>query len=681
MDRLRELWDLVWLAPRWVKIVVPMAVALLIVGAAAGAGKLERGGSSNDEPSGGAIADGPQAERGARAEQKRSRNERQQDRGRERRREQKREARRELVARDRATPARRLVADETLDRLREAACPARYGGASSESPRASKLEQDARRGRFRVIEGHKPRLVAPVNWHIDPFDSVKFQGKLQNMSWLDSLFRAYQRGDLGALRQARGLVLDWIRNNRRRVRRLPKKAWGDKVSGDRAPRIAYLARAATCEGMLKPEQGRQLLASVERHARFLSDPINHAPSNHGLFVDLGLTRLARQLPFMPNASAWKQLGAKRFERTLRRRLVEKEGLWLEHSANYQLVAIGLLRDFLGASRGEGDPPQLFTRMKRVAGWLTMPDDELVLLGDTHQRPVGEAVLNRAGKAEGLLWLPRSGLAVVRRQEPAAYLSTAATFFSGVHKHSDELTFDLYDRGHRIVSDSGTYAKDPGRWRDFSRSAEAHSVLTVDGQSYTREREAAYGSGLTAAGSGAGWFAIQGTNPLLLRAGVRHRRTILYRPGFALVVIDEARSDRRHVYRRFFQLGGEITAKPRKTAVRLEAKRFVGELHSDASVAEKRQLVRADGDGPAGYLFPNFRERVPRSTVIYRSVGKDVDHVATFGLHQREPARAELIGASARRARIGVSVEGAPRYQLIVERDGKRLSVSRRPANR
>ena len=677
MDRLWDLWYRFWWAPRWVKVALPVVVVVSVVVAAGVASRLTGVAEPSMDQARGAVTGGAtDDERGADAQAPAAATEQPKKRGRKERRAQKREARQALIARDRATPARQLVADETLDGLEAAACPARFGGTSSSSPEARAQQQAARSGRFQVLEGQQTRLIVPVKWHMDPFESVKFQGKLQNMSWLDPLFRAYQRGDVGALRQARGLVLDWIRNNRRRGGGLPKKAWGDKVSGDRAPRIAYLVRAATCEEILDRVESRQLLASVERHARFLSDPINHAPSNHGLFVDIGLTQLARQLPFMPSSSSWRQLALERFDRTLRRRIIETEGLWLEHSANYQLVAIGLLRDFLGADRGDGELGELLKRMKRVAGWLTMPDDQLVLLGDTNRRRVGEAVLNRARNAEGLLFLPRSGLAVVRRQEPAAYLSTAATFFSGVHKHSDELTFDLFDRGQRIVSDSGNFTKDRGSFREFSRSPAAHSVLTVDGQSFTRERGAAYGSGLTAAGSGAGWYAIQGTNPLLESGGVRHRRTLLYRPGFALIVVDEARSESRHVYRRYFQLGAEITARPRKSAVKLEAKRFSGELRSDATAREKTQILKPEGDGPAGYLFPSFRQKVPRSTVMYRTVGKDIDHVATFSLARRDSVSAKLIGASASRARIAVSVGETEQDQLILERNGKGITITR-----
>ena len=104
----------------------------------------------------------------------------------------------------------------------------------------------------------------------------------------------------------------------------------------------------------------------------------------------------------------------------------------------------------------------------------------MLLGDTNLRSVSQSVLEEARNDDGLRWLPRSGLAIVKQGDPAAFPSMAATFFSKTRKHSDSLTFALFDRGQRIVSDTGNFENDPGPFRDYARSAPAHSVLTVDG---------------------------------------------------------------------------------------------------------------------------------------------------------------------------------------------------------
>ena len=93
----------------------------------------------------------------------------------------------------------------------------------------------------------------------------------------------------------------------------------------------------------------------------------------------------------------------------------------------------------------------------------------------------------------------------------------------------------------IVNDTGLYHKDPGEIRDYVVSNRAHSGLVVDGLDLpVADPSLAYGSGLTAAGDGDGWYAIEGRNRLLGGQGVAHRRLFLYRPGVALVIVDDLR---------------------------------------------------------------------------------------------------------------------------------------------
>ena len=182
-------------------------------------------------------------------------------------------------------------------------------------------------------------------------------------------------------------------------------------------------------------------------------------------------------------------------------------------------------------------------MKRAAAWFVEPDDEMTQFGDSYLFRVPPWGLRIADRLRGLEAFPRAGFAFVRapgRDEAGdGYLGVASDFHNTTHKHADELSFELYDHGHRIVSDTGLYHKDPGRIRDFVLSARAHSVLTVDRQGFPiLDPSKAYGSGLVGTGRGDGWFAIEGTNPLLRDQGVRHTRLFLYRPGEALVVVDD-----------------------------------------------------------------------------------------------------------------------------------------------
>ena len=78
----------------------------------------------------------------------------------------------------------------------------------------------------------------------------------------------------------------------------------------------------------------------------------YSPSNHGLSVDLGLGLLARYAPFMPGASRWDALSQRRFRLTLLRRLQTTEGVWQEHSPEYQILVTKVLDTFVRATDPE-----------------------------------------------------------------------------------------------------------------------------------------------------------------------------------------------------------------------------------------------------------------------------------------------------------------------------------------
>lgn len=271
---------------------------------------------------------------------------------------------------------------------------------------------------------------------------------------------------------------------------------------------------------------------------------------------------------------------------------------------------------------------------------------------------------------------RSGYAVVKL--PHSYLGVKASFHFTTHKQGDDLNFELYDRGHRIVTDTGLYDYDFDRWEQYSRSSRAHSVLTVDGVDFPYDdQKLAYGSGIRATGRGAGWYAVLGTNPLLRLQGVRHRRLFLYRPGRALLVVDMVRAARRHVYRRYFQLGPDVNKRGRGAGLALSAPGFRGSLREDGE-PERRQATRGARHPISGWSFPDYRQRVPRWTVVYRSVAASANYLSTLGLDGRDSPRARLLRASARRVRVVLSARDGRRSVIAVSRRGHNLEVSRRP---
>lgn len=521
--------------------------------------------------------------------------------------------------------------------LASAGCPA-PNRIEVEGIRPQKVER-AKRGVFSVFHT-ATRLEPPVDWALDPLGAHRFRQNLHKLRYLTPLLSAYELdADTRALRQATDVALDWVEQNPLGGEGVSVEAWTDKVVGDRVPILAFTTRAAACEELLDPNDANALLDSLRRHGKFLADPDNYVPDNHGLFADSGLFLLADYLPFVDDAEEWRRLALDRFEQTLTGRLAD--GIWLEHSTAYQFFVLEALEDLAGFA-DEPRLDRLVARMRAAAAWLVMPDGEMTQFGSSNLEPVPRWTLERGRQLEGMRVFDDAGFAVVRSGgEPPdeGYLAVTAGFHNLVHKQADELSFELYDRGHRIVTDTGLYHKDPGPERDFVLSAAAHSVLAVDGETFPIADSAnAYRSAIIAGGEGDGWYAIAGRNPLLEQQGARHKRLFLYRPGEALVIVDRVQADVQHTYSRYLQLGPDIEIDPRGARkVELRARGFAGSLHdAPAGVPASRSTARGSEDPLAGWTSPDFRRFVPRWTVGIDSEAEDVTHVATIALDGDAP---------------------------------------------
>jgi hypothetical protein len=534
------------------------------------------------------------------------------------------------------------------------------------------------RARNHRYEVHRAtlKLKPPVNWARDPYGSRRFRGALNTLGWLDVLFYDFRmNGRRKSLRQARDLALDWIRANPPGSRRTDR-TWDDRISATRATYLAYAMRASGCRGLLNRAKKRRLSRAIVHHGQLAASSKHYRPTNHGLFVDTNLILLNRAVANLAEGRGWGKKAKRRFGRTLRGRVIEDEGFWLEHSAFYQL-AIRKEVEFFRKLVDGGALRPLYRRMTDVAGWFVEPDDRLVLLGSTNQKTVPQDIRQEAAGDAGLRWLRRSGLAFVK--SAGAYLSFAATFFNGSHKHSDDLSFDLYDAGRRIVTDSGEYDKDGGRWGRFAVSPQAHSTLTVDAKGFGRDGRRSYGSGMLARGRGDGWFAILGNNPLTRRHGAGHERLMLYRPGLALLVVDRVRSRGLHTYRRYFQLAPGITADRAAKGVELSDGAWHGRLEDETRRGDPRlSLVRGKRDPILGFEFPQFRQRVARPVAVLRTTGRDLDHLAALGVDPSRPVEAKLIRANLGRTTVRLSVAGGPPSLVDVRRADRSLDVSVEP---
>jgi Heparinase II/III-like protein/Heparinase II/III N-terminus len=536
----------------------------------------------------------------------------------------------------------------------------------------------ARSGTFQVFGPDPTELSPPIDWTADPLGAHRYRQNLHKLRFLSPLLAGYREtGNRDDLSLALAIALDWVEQNGRAAPDTPMEAWADKVVGDRVPFLAYLLRVSACEGLATAQGRGALLAALEEHGRVLASGERYVPDNHGLFVDLGLLRLVRFLPFLPARDEWSALARSRFEQTLRARLAD--GIWLEHSSAYQFLVIRAVERMLDVHGADAELSELLAEMRAAASWLVRPDGELAQFGDSNLEPVPDWALAEASETSGLSAHLRAGLAFVRADGPdgvTGYLAVTDGFHNLTHKHADELSFELFDRETAIVTDTGLYDKDPGPIRDFVVSNRAHSTLTVDGLDLPiSDPDAAYGSGLLAAGEGEGWYAVAGENRLLEAQGVRHRRLFAYKPGEALVIVDRIEAESPHTYTRYLQLGRRLTAAPRGAQVEITERDFEGSI-TDAGGGgpTSRSVTRGQGEPIQGFTAPHFRQLVPRWTVAYANAASTATLLTTISLSDAH-LRATEAAVGESEWDIALTDSAGNEQRIAVARDGEGLAIA------
>ena len=533
----------------------------------------------------------------------------------------------------------------------------------------------ARAGQFEVFGPDPTQLQVPIDWTQDPLAAHRYRQNLHKLRFLAPLLAGYREtGNADDLDLALAIGLDWVAQNPRGAEGTPAEAWSDKVTGDRVPFLAYLLRAAACEDVGSQADHLALLEALAEHGRVLAADKLYTPDNHGLFVDLGLVRLVGFLPLLEEGEEWRALARERFEQTLRGRLAD--GFWLEHSTAYQFLAIRALERMIADYGPDAELDALLAEMRTAASWLVKPDGEMTQFGDSDREQVPEWALTESS-AEGARTAPVAGFAFVRAPDPEGelgYLAVTDGFHNTTHKHADELSFELFDEGMDVVTDTGLYDKDPGPTRDYVVSNRAHSTLVVDGLDLPIDDAAnAYGSGLTATGEGDGWFAIEGRNLLMRRAqGVDHRRLFLYRPGEILMIVDRVDSELPHTYARYLHLGREIEVDaPAADATSIALAPVEGEIREGpGTVPATVSHVVGQQEPLQGFTSPSFRRFVPRSTVAFVSQGADETFVTTIALDETVPG-VETVDAAG--PRVSLTLDDGRTVE--VSRSGEALSVS------
>ena len=162
-------------------------------------------------------------------------------------------------------------------------------------------------------------------------------------------------------------------------------------------------------------------------------------------------------------------------------------------------------------------------------------------------------------------------------------------------------------------------------------------------------------------------------------GVAHARLFLYRPGTALVIVDDLRSDLAHTYTRYLQLHPEVELGERdEIAIQINAPGFAGAVYDAAgdNPAERSQ-ARGQEAPLQGLTSPDFREFLPRWTLAFVDTAASETRALTIALDESalRATAAEVDGAV---TTVELADAAGTASTLQVTRERRRLTVSAGP---
>lgn len=349
---------------------------------------------------------------------------------------------------------------------------------------------------------------------------IKRTWEMGRFGWATVLARAYHA--TGYDKYAAGF---WARAERFLTANPPNQGPHWASAQEVALRLIALGFSYTVFARAKASTQRRksmLAAAVAAHARRIPPTLSYAraqDNNHLLSEALGLSTAAALLPDHEDAQHWAALGQRHFARGIQRQ-VNKQGAYIQHSANYQRLMLQLALWAQVISRPMEAPlaDKVVARAAAATRWLLNlvdpasgqaanlgPNDGAYILPLTVQ-PFGDyrPVLQAAARAfcggsafagrpwdELALWLGLSdegklaadqGQDPIRLQAADSWAYLRATHFSSRPGHADQLHLDLWWRGHNLARDAGSYRYNaPPPWDNALAGTAVHNTLTINGQ--------------------------------------------------------------------------------------------------------------------------------------------------------------------------------------------------------
>ena len=534
---------------------------------------------------------------------------------------------------------------------------------------------------FRFRQAGPVKFEHKIDWFFRPRDNIDWRWDLNRHAYFETLGRAYwYTGDDRYALKFRDLLLDWLAANPVGV---AQPNWSSVF--EVAFRINtwiwafYLFRSTP---VFDSETCLALLKGLMAHGLYLDANLElHVLNNHLLLEAKALAMLGLLFPEFKPAKKWLERGLNVLYAQVEAQVCA-DGTHGERSSHYHRVIAGEMLELLVLLDNNNIPVPAavrgaVTRMVEFEAWITKPNGQVPLLGDsaledTHLRfstlGAGAAYLGRADlKAvapplnEADIWLlgnrrvagyqalpyrppalasrafVEGGYFVMRAgQGPgAAYMVFDCGPFgyppTPNHGHADALSLELHALGQTLVVDPGVYSTHLGlNWRNFFRGSRAHNTVVVDDldQSTLLDFRRVYRPAqatLHRWSSNQHFDYVDGSHDGYQRLAepVGHRRQIFFVKPEYWVIVDRLTGQGEHSFDLYFHLmpGVKTWLDPATGSACVESQVEAGLLVAPLAAAGLQADISTGSTDPIqGWVSFLSGQKLPAPALRYRQVG-------------------------------------------------------------
>ncbi|NQY42643.1 MAG: heparinase II/III-family protein [Legionellales bacterium] len=480
-------------------------------------------------------------------------------------------------------------------------------------------------------EGFKPRadikawsLKLPIDWGADPFKDRNWRYQLNAWRMTDPLLNEYfKTNDLSLVLEAFTFVEDWY-NYHFIEKKSHLFSWYDMAAGIRAMRLAFFLDYSQRNVIKISNQSKEkLLSLVDIHIEKLKDEKFINTGNHGLLQIGGLNLLCKTAKTNPACIGIQDYIERKFTDIMSHQFTD-EGIHTENSPSYHLFVLYDVLMKINALKGISNVEKIIKKAQKISPWLLFPNKMVARIGDSSGSQKNIPDLSTQDNEPTCLNKDRcflvgdftkSGYAIIRSapiSKNQSMLFVTGMAHNKAHKHSDELSFELYEFNRFIFIDSGKYGYQKDDMRKYFTSAKAHNTISLINTNIPINSIDFTGSLLKPIETTQDSFKITGSvNRNFL---FNQNRTIFYNPGHHLRIEDFIKSEKEHTYVSSLHLAPDLNPEIFKQGFIVNFKE--GSIKASVSDGCTVSKVKGQKEPILGWFSPSYLKTIP--TIVIRA---------------------------------------------------------------